>query len=135
MPQFYSQAAEDIGQQLDAFTAAYVYALYFTDTGEEDQPPTDAELSSFALDAIKEDCADFQQQHADLLAQAYARESYGGPSQAGHDFWLTRNGHGVGFWDRDALDADDLGDKLTAACKLYSETYVTIGDDGLIYLD
>ena len=21
--------------------------------------------------------------------------------QAGHDFWLSRNGHGTGFWDRD----------------------------------
>tara|TARA_R110002012_G_scaffold295739_1_gene492457 strand:+ start:107 stop:430 length:324 start_codon:yes stop_codon:yes gene_type:complete len=23
--------------------------------------------------------------------------------QAGHDFWLTRNGHGSGFWDRGTL--------------------------------
>jgi len=22
------------------------------------------------------------------------------PEQVGHDFWLTRNGHGSGFWDR-----------------------------------
>ena len=22
------------------------------------------------------------------------------PDQVGHDFWLTRNGHGAGFWDR-----------------------------------
>ena len=22
--------------------------------------------------------------------------------QAGHDFWLSRNGHGTGFWDRDS---------------------------------
>lgn len=35
---------------------------------------------------------------------------------AGHDFWLTRNGHGAGFWDR-GLGA--LGDRLTAAAKTY----------------
>jgi hypothetical protein len=22
------------------------------------------------------------------------------PGQVGHDFWLTRNRHGAGFWDR-----------------------------------
>lgn len=44
--------------------------------------------------------------------------------QAGHDFFLTRNGHGAGFWDRywaqDALCA--RGDKLSALCKPYGET-------------
>jgi hypothetical protein len=35
---------------------------------------------------------------------------------AGHDFWLTRNGHGAGFWDR---GMGMLGDELTAACKPY----------------
>ena len=32
-------------------------------------------------------------------------------SQLGHDFWLTRNGHGTGFWDRKEIyrgNADDL---------------------------
>lgn len=24
-------------------------------------------------------------------------------SQMGHDLWLTRNGHGTGFWDRNEL--------------------------------
>lgn len=26
-------------------------------------------------------------------------------SQVGHDLWLTRNGHGAGFWDRTQYDA------------------------------
>ena len=28
--------------------------------------------------------------------------------QIGHDFWLTRNGHGTGFWDRDLPFKDEL---------------------------
>jgi len=28
--------------------------------------------------------------------------------QIGHDFWLTRNGHGAGFWDRDLPFKDEL---------------------------
>lgn len=57
---------------------------------------------------------------ADLLAYCEVREY--DPSQgkvesyAGHDFWLTRNDHGAGFWDR-GLGA--LGDRLTAAAKVY----------------
>ena len=31
----------------------------------------------------------------------------------GHDFWLTRNGHGAGFWDGDWDDADFVKRALT----------------------
>ncbi len=45
--------------------------------------------------------------------------------QAGHDFWLTRNGHGAGFWDGDY----EKGDELTSASKPYGEEglYVSRG--------
>lgn len=33
---------------------------------------------------------------------------------AGHDFWLTRNSHGCGFWDRNGVD-EELGQRLTDA--------------------
>lgn len=46
-------------------------------------------------------------------------------SQAGHDFWLTRNHHGAGFWDRYAKGAGrHLGDKLTEIAQKYCEIYV-----------
>ncbi len=38
--------------------------------------------------------------------------------QVGHDFNLTRNGHGAGFWDR---GLDELGDRLTKASKPFGE--------------
>jgi len=38
------------------------------------------------------------------------------PEQAGHDFALTRNDHGTGFWDR-GLGAQ--GDRLSKACQPY----------------
>lgn len=51
---------------------------------------------------------------------------------AGHDFWLTSAGHGVGFWDR---NLGDLGDQLTAACEPFRDKLDPyIGDDGLIYV-
>jgi hypothetical protein len=50
--------------------------------------------------------------------------------QVGHDFWLTRNGHGAGFWDR-GLGA--VGERLTAAAKVYGAFDLYVGDDGTIY--
>lgn len=35
-------------------------------------------------------------------------------ARAGHDFYLTRAGHGTGFWDR---GLDELGDRLSEAAK------------------
>ena len=52
------------------------------------------------------------------------------PGQFGHDFWLTRNGHGTGFWDR---GLGELGDTLTSMTRPYGSVDLYIGDDGLIY--
>jgi hypothetical protein len=51
---------------------------------------------------------------------------------AAHDFILTRNGHGTGFWDSGRW-AEPWGDKLTKLCKIYGELHAYAGDDGLIY--
>lgn len=60
-------------------------------------------------------------------------------SQLAHDFWLTRNGHGAGFWDRsysnDAPDGSDLGDAITKIADSFRETSVYVGDDGKLYFE
>lgn len=53
-----------------------------------------------------------------------------GMAQAGHDFALTRNGHGAGFWDG---DWPVYGDLLTKASESFGEIDPYAGDDGLIY--
>jgi len=55
-------------------------------------------------------------------------------SQLAHDFWLTRNGHGAGFWDRD-YSTDDLGDKITDIVKKFRPVDAVVGDDGKIYFE
>lgn len=47
----------------------------------------------------------------------------------GHDFTLSSNGHGVGFWDR---GAGELGDRIHAMC--VSEYNLYQGDDGKLYI-
>lgn len=52
------------------------------------------------------------------------------PEQLGHDYWLTRNRHGAGFWDR---GLGEVGDKLTTLAHADDEVILYVGDDGLIY--
>lgn len=101
---------------------------------DENETPLDAlyNVSDFAPEAITKaeaDCTKFQSKNADDLLTA--REMGEGDERASHDFALTRNGHGAGFWDR---DLEDVGDRLTVACKGFGETDAYVGDDGRIYL-
>lgn len=118
---------------MDAFTTAYIEALYFTDTGEGGQPAADAELAPEALAAFAADCASFQQSYGPALAAACDRPGYD-MARAGHDFWLTRNHHGAGFWDRTELDEGALGALLTAFAHTFPAADAYEGDDGLIHL-
>lgn len=122
MPEFHLTVDGPVGDvgfyQLDAFTQGYIEALFFTDeapgvTTEEWQATEDhdegsipgdcgfSDLAPDTLASIQLDCAKFQADHAALLAEAYARDY--DAAQAGRDLWFTRNGHGVGYWDREEL--------------------------------
>lgn len=50
---------------------------------------------------------------------------------AAHDFILTRNHHGAGFWDGDW--AEPWGERLTELAHSYGELHCVVGDDGWIY--
>ena len=72
--------------------------------------------------AMVEDCTSFWDKH---------KESIDDASQAGHDFWLTRNGHGAGFWDGDYPEA--IGEILTDASHGYGSFDLYVGDDNMVY--
>lgn len=112
----------------EKLTAAYIEALYFTETGDVGQPPADAELSSDALARIRKRCEVFWRHcGADVL-----REPTQTVEQAGHDLWLTSQSHGAGFWDG---DWPLMGEELTRVCdKFFNTLDVYLGDDGKIHL-
>lgn len=116
MPEF---IPEHTPHNLDAFTRGYLDAAEWLLDEEIDR----AKIRGWTKEAItraKKDCAAFQADNAALLDQY--RETYlpkGGydvDECAGHDFYLTRCGHGTGFWDR---GLGDLGDKLADAARRY----------------
>lgn len=48
--------------------------------------------------------------------------------QIGHDFWLTRNGHGTGFWDR---NYGELGEKVSEVARKFGECHVFVNNNKL----
>lgn len=85
-----------------------------------------ADIEDGALARMLADCARFQAEAGDNLA-GYPLE------HAGHDFWLTRNGHGAGFWEVD-FGTDETCAALTALAKEFGACDLSPGDDGKLYL-
>jgi len=109
---------------LDEFTIAYIEAALWStddDNGESlDKNYSTEDIGEETLEKIKGDCEKFQLENNEIVGEE---------SKAGHDFWLTRNGHGAGFWDGDWEE----GEKLTASANKFGEFNLYIGDDNLIY--
>lgn len=120
MPEF---IPEHTPHNLDAFTRGYLDAAEWLLDDETDRSKIRG-WSKDALDRAKKECAAFQRDNAALLDQyrkAFAPEDV--DDCAGHDFYLTRCGHGTGFWDR---DLGDIGDKLTDAAHRCGEVWTDV---------
>lgn len=134
---------------MDNFTSAYIEAAFWTSeapgvsteewqaTNEHDEGsiPGDVGLSDLAPEALEmiiKDCEAFQHDNSEMLNTAYDTEGYGYTDQSGHDFWLTRNGHGAGFWDRPAIDGP-IGKALSDAARKCGSRDLYLGDDGQVY--
>lgn len=68
---------------------------------------SNARFTKSSIEKARADCAEFIAACGPLFYQAINCDGYSA-QQFGHDFWLTRCGHGVGFWDRDALSEKAL---------------------------
>lgn len=111
--------------KLDRFTRAYIECALWSTTQDDGRPYDDdyslEDIPPSLLEIMVRDCQQFQEDNHDLLMEA------GSPEQNGHDFWLTREGHGAGFWDR---GYGEVGDKLTEASDAWGN-----GSDEFYYHD
>lgn len=122
-----------VATKLDAFTRAYLECALWSSTDDDGTPLDDScgpdAIAPDALARMVEDCRRFRESHRDLYADGWSDE------QAGHDFWLTRNGHGAGFWDRyDDCPQAEAGERLSDAARHWGTCNLYRGDDGLLYL-
>ncbi len=116
---------------MDDFTRQYLVAALWSSNDESREDGDDLlddnygieDIGPDAIAAAVLDCDRFRELAGDLLDES-------SEIVAAHDFWLTRNGHGAGFWDGDWPES---GDRLTAICKGFGESHLYVGDDGRIY--
>ena len=118
---------------LESFTTAYIEAMYFADTGGDTDIPADAQLSEESRLDIEADCRSFWRRFGPYILTEICQGAFqDAVSQAGQDFYFTRNGHGVGFWEDEWPEA--YRDMLTNGAKAYGELIPYIGDDDLVYV-
>ena len=114
-------------RDLDAFTRAYIECALWASMDDDDEPLDRqyswTDITHESLQRMMDDCKAFQEQNAALIGCEDER--------AGHDFWLTRNHHGAGFWDGDWIK--DIGESLTNAAHAFGECGLYVGDDDKIY--
>jgi hypothetical protein len=113
------------------FFIAYIDAALWTCTTDNGKPIGDTytkdDIELEALAHMFTDCCDFIRENKIILDELDG-VTYG---QHGHDFWLTRNRHGTGFWDRDY--ASMLAKPLTESSEEWGECYLLPGDDNQLY--
>lgn len=110
----------------------YLGSALWASTDDEDEPLDTnygiRDLDKDAINQAKKDLNKFWKMAGSLLDGE-------DETQVAHDFWLTRNGHGAGFWDRTYNNDVDgkKGDKLTKIAEKFGGSTLYVGDDGKIY--
>lgn len=143
---------------MDEFTEAYLRAALWSSTDETNPEsggdPLDNNYSIDDIDAetlveMALDCHEFQSSikhisflrrvcrfvspwvtggHIDDVNVNVESPEYSCHARAGHDFWLTRNGHGAGFWDGDWKEP--AATFLTKASQEFGEFNITATGHG-----
>ncbi len=125
--------AELDSSTLEEFLGSYYEAALWSSVDDNDEPMDSnysiSDISPESQEKAQKDSLAFLNQNMDTLDSISDNYSI---EQAGHDFWLTRVGHGAGFWDRGLGEA---GDTLTASSKEFGNVDIVVGDDGQLYFE
>lgn len=117
----------------NAFIRAYIECALWSSTDNSrddggdplDRNYDESDIAFPTLKRMIEDCRSFKSTERGVLEASGLSDE-----QAGHDFWLTRNGHGAGFWDR---GLGHNGEVLTRAAEAWGVFDLYIGDDGKVH--
>jgi hypothetical protein len=115
----------------EEFTDAYLETALWSSTDESDESGGQPLDDNYSIDDIEPGVREKLEEEALAFLEANEDDIGDELEQAGHDFWLTRNGHGAGFWDGDW--PEPAATRLTDASKVYGGVDLYVGDDGQIY--
>lgn len=125
----------NVKEYLNAMVEQYAETLLWTSTEDDVNGETHelddlydlGDISDAAWMDMNRDCANF----LEMVWRDVPASQDRFPSDMGHNFALSRNGHGTGFWDR-GWGAE--GDALHAYAKTYGEQNMYSGDDRKLYV-
>jgi hypothetical protein len=136
---------------LEKFIAGYIACAIWSSNDEKTDgggEPLDAnysadDLSEETLAAMHIDCKAFAYVNSSAIESGgegylgtqrgndFSEGRWNAYEQAGHDFWLTRNGHGCGFSDGDWPEPQAT--TLDRSAEAFGEFHLYVGDDERIY--
>lgn len=118
-------------KELSIFVDRYIRAALWATLDENLRPLnkhyTAEDIAPESLKRMEKDCEEFQRE-----AQVRGIDLSYHLNVSGHDFWLTRNRHGAGFWDGDY--PANIGKVLTEIAHGFGESDLYVGDDGRLYV-
>lgn len=120
----------------DDFVNGYIRGALFTSNDDSDEPLDskycESDIEPESMQKIIHDCQKFLNEFGHLLIQ----ENYLGKrnlmSDAGIDFWLTRNRSGSGFWDGEW--SDSVSETLTEGSYKFDECNLIV-EEGKIFVE
>ena len=112
---------------LATFTEAYIECALWCGVLDCEEDSSELSLTDECRERMAQDCASFYD--ANCMLFGACRKS-NASLLAGHDFWLTRNRHGSGFWDGDWREPE--ASLLTKAAHVYGEVNLCLSQDGKV---
>jgi hypothetical protein len=108
-------------QYLNDMVKGYLECAQWTN---EDLDNVDSIFENSTLKQAKNDCESFLTE-IDNITSLEA-------SQMGHDFWLTRNGHGAGFFDRTQELTETQIENFTKVAQTFKEVNIYLNNNKLL---
>jgi hypothetical protein len=131
MTDYFGKRKFDVDLMLRGYLTCALWSSADVHGDDIDSKADVGDIDAASVQRAREDCEGFvslcAKNEIDLLAIPGMNEG-----SIGHDFWLTRNGHGAGFWDR---GLGQLGDYLTKWAKTFGEAYADLNEDGKVTIE
>lgn len=119
---------------IDGYKEAFIFAESATDQhGDYIDNLDPYDFSQDANDRIAQDVTAFINANVAAISEAMADGATA--IQIGNDLHFTRNGHGVGFWDRPEIYTTNTANRLTNAAKFMPNVSAYIDDNNLINIE
>ncbi len=106
----------ELTKKEEIFVTCYLAAVDWTETGDTGQPESGEDLDESFIRESTLDCLSFYSRIACYISDDQIEN-------AAVDFWLNRNGHGTGFWDKPEVYGEYLCTMLSDRAKGYGEVY------------